>query len=705
MLAFRGHKKQKVPEPTGKDAVNFRKLLFLPINETENLLSHDAWERLDLRWLELMKRKMLQASCVARGLPSNGNKSTLIQRLAASLSEQREAENRQQQEEEEDYERQLDMLGGVWSFGSGFAGQLGHGNLESSTHPKLVKDLRGCRIAHVYAGFDSDVAFALSRTGDIYVWGKRSGPTGLPSVVFCSEHADNTHKSESDIDLSENEQNDEEDSKKLTDTIIQPDQALFERCEDERNESIKLENCTKDRVEDIVLPVKLSTLCGEGVKHIAVGRVHCCAVTKDGDVYTWGQNDHCQLGAEPIHNVSEVLLRKARHGNDCVEPQLWESTVLETCVISIVAVGTNHTFAVTDKGEMMAFGATYNTREHCTFARNIAKLRVSQITCGALHAGLVTDEGQAYTWGSGDGGRLGHGDNMSFVHPKLVDALKTDIIVELACACWHTVAIVLIPPLLKGGMVYTWGSGRLGQLAQGGKQMSALPGLVTDLLTTHALIRKVCAGMYHNVALSVDDEVFTWGSNLNGCLGRPNELKDLEETFCAVPGRVEGMDNFIGRPCSIAAGREFTLIATKPYIGPSQEEIQRQKEEEQQHIQSIKRQMKVVDDEKRDQLQRIQQCKHEVILANLNANYPRCTICTTSLICPGFQPNPDNPTLCKHCIHDQHKHHGQLQASDSHVTLPFLTQSVEKLGIQIDFSHIADIGLEDELEALLDEKD
>lgn len=55
--------------------------------------------------------------------------------------------------------------------------------------------------------------------------------------------------------------------------------------------------------------------------------------------------------------------------------------------------------------------------------------------------------------------------------------------------------------------VYTWGSGRLGQLAQGGTQISLVPGLVTDFLTTHALIKRVCAGMYHNVALSVDDEV------------------------------------------------------------------------------------------------------------------------------------------------------------------------------------------------------
>ncbi|ETN24987.1 hypothetical protein PPTG_01134 [Phytophthora nicotianae INRA-310] len=698
-MAFLRRKKPNVRVPTGKDAVNFRKLLFLPIKDTEDLLTNQAWERLDLRCLTLMKAKMLRASCIARGLPRKGGKRTLVQRLTASLSEQRAAEIRRRQEEEDEYQRQLDMLGGVWSFGSGFAGQLGHGDLESSATPRIIKKLRGRSIAHVYAGFDSDVAFAVSRSGDVYVWGKRTGPTGLPPGLSLAALTRNTYGQDSGLE-SEDDQNGE--------NITKPE--LSERIEEERDDADEPNESDEEEQEeggeeDFVHPVKLLALCGEGISHIAVGRVHCCATTKDGDVYTWGQNDHCQLGTEPVHNLSEALSKKARvrYGVDCAEPRLWERTVSETCVITAVDVGTNHTFAVTDKGEMVAFGATYNTNDHSSLARNIAKLRVTQITCGAMHAGLVTSDGQAYTWGSGDGGRLGHGDNTSYVNPKLVEALKTDIIVELACACWHTVAVVLIPPLLKGGVVYTWGSGRLGQLAQGGKQISTLPGLVTDFLTTHALIKKVCAGMYHNVALSVDDEVFTWGSNMNGCLGRPEELGDLEENFCAVPGRVEGMEDFVGRPCSIAAGREFTLIATKPYIGPSREELERRKQEQMQQAESIDRQSGVVKDEKRDKLQMIRKHKHATIMALLNAKYPKCTICAVGLVCPGFQPNSENPTLCKHCMHDNRKHQDQYKIHDKKITLTYLTQAVEKLGITVDFSDIPDIELEEELEFELEE--
>jgi hypothetical protein len=155
----------------------------------------------------------------------------------------------------------------------------------------------------------------------------------------------------------------------------------------------------------------------------------------------------------------------------------------------------------------------------------------------------------------------------------------------------------------------------------------------------------------------------------------------------------------------VAAGREFTLIATKPYIGPSRDELERRKQEQLQQAESVVRQTGVVKDEKRDQLQRIRQGKHAAIVAHLNAGFPKCTICTTGLICPGFQPNSENPTLCKHCMHDARKHQDLHKAHDRDVTLQYLIQAVDKLGINVDFSDIPDVELEEELEAELEEED
>lgn len=43
-MGFLQRKKLDIRVPTGRDAVNFRKLLFLPIKDTEDLLSSKEWD-------------------------------------------------------------------------------------------------------------------------------------------------------------------------------------------------------------------------------------------------------------------------------------------------------------------------------------------------------------------------------------------------------------------------------------------------------------------------------------------------------------------------------------------------------------------------------------------------------------------------------------------------------------------------------------
>jgi hypothetical protein len=53
-MGFLRRKKLNIRVPTGRDAVNFRKLLFLPIPDTQDLLTNKDWERVrgkeSFRW-------------------------------------------------------------------------------------------------------------------------------------------------------------------------------------------------------------------------------------------------------------------------------------------------------------------------------------------------------------------------------------------------------------------------------------------------------------------------------------------------------------------------------------------------------------------------------------------------------------------------------------------------------------------------------
>lgn len=45
----------------------------------------------------------------------------------------------------------------------------------------------------------------------------------------------------------------------------------------------------------------------------------------------------------------------------------------------------------------------------------------------------LTTEGTVYSWGSGDGGKLGHADNNPQEYPTLIEALLGHAIVRIAC--------------------------------------------------------------------------------------------------------------------------------------------------------------------------------------------------------------------------------------------------------------------------------
>jgi alpha-tubulin suppressor-like RCC1 family protein len=102
-----------------------------------------------------------------------------------------------------------------------------------------------------------------------------------------------------------------------------------------------------------------------------------------------------------------------------------------------------------------------------------------------------------WAWGSGAGYKLGLGDQKDRYDPVLVPRLKEKIVLQVSAGAWHSLAIVLYPPMLGGGTVrlppsplltslsslpsppspkvYSWGSGYHGQLAQGPKQICHLP--------------------------------------------------------------------------------------------------------------------------------------------------------------------------------------------------------------------------------------
>ena len=86
-------------------------------------------------------------------------------------------------------------------------------------------------------------------------------------------------------------------------------------------------------------------------------------------------------------------------------------------------------------------------------------------------------------------------------------------------------------------------------------------------------VKSISCGSHHNAILSVDGQLYTFGSNSHGCLGR-----DIVDKMTSEPGLCVGFGSIVNRICrglvlSMACGKKFTVVATQPYEGATEQEV------------------------------------------------------------------------------------------------------------------------------------
>jgi alpha-tubulin suppressor-like RCC1 family protein len=82
--------------------------------------------------------------------------------------------------------------------------------------------------------------------------------------------------------------------------------------------------------------------------------------------------------------------------------------------------------------------------------------RIVKITAGTSHCLALTDKGEIYAWGSGTGYKLGCANQQD--EPIPIKLEFEQFMIDIAVGQNHSVAVD------ERGLVHTWGSGREGQL-------------------------------------------------------------------------------------------------------------------------------------------------------------------------------------------------------------------------------------------------
>ncbi|CAN6938052.1 unnamed protein product [Brassica oleracea] len=256
-------------------------------------------------------------------------------------------------------------------------------------------------------------------------------------------------------------------------------------------------------------PQLVESLAVSSIDFVACGEFHTCAVTMNGEIYTWGDGTH-----------NAGLLGHGTDVSHWIPKRI--SGPLEGLRIASVSCGPWHTALITSTGQLFTFGdgtfgvLGHGDREAVFYPREVKSLsglKTIAVACGVWHAAAVVEvsssvsSGKLFTWGDGDKGRLGHGDNETRLKPTCVSSLIDNDFHKVACGHSLTVG------LTTSGKVFTMGStvyGQLGNPTADGK----LP-----CLASNDSVEEVACGAYHVAVLTSRNEVFTWGKGANGRLG------------------------------------------------------------------------------------------------------------------------------------------------------------------------------------------
>ncbi|KAM9333946.1 RCC1 and BTB domain-containing protein 1 isoform 3-T3 [Symphorus nematophorus] len=256
---------------------------------------------------------------------------------------------------------------------------------------------------------------------------------------------------------------------------------------------------TGDSLSTIV-PKKLDFLRGKKVISLSYGSgPHVLLAVDDGQLFAWGHNGYSQLGnGNTNQGLSPVLV----------------TSNLQNKKVREVACGSHHSMALTQDGEVFAWG--YNncgqvgsgSTANQPYPRKVTgclqgKTAVG-ITCGQTSSMAVINNGEVYGWGYNGNGQLGIGNNGNQLMPCRLAALQGLCIQQIVSGYGHCLA------LTDEGLLYAWGSNTYGQLGTGNKSNHLTP---VQIMADKERIVEVaaCHSTHTSAAKTQSGQVYMWG--------------------------------------------------------------------------------------------------------------------------------------------------------------------------------------------------
>ncbi len=236
-----------------------------------------------------------------------------------------------------------------------------------------------------------------------------------------------------------------------------------------------------------------------GVRAIATGGNHSCALTSAGGVVCWGRNEFGQLGDNSVIN----------------RPTPVAVTGLAAGIVSVTTAA-NHSCALTTVGGVKCWGrnSTGQLGDNSTTQRpapvDVVGLAngIAEVVAGDHHSCARGIGGGVKCWGWNVFGQLGDGSNSDRPAPVDVSGLASGT-TALGAGTFHSCA------MRTNGAMSCWGRNDFGQLGDGTQSNRNEP---VDVIGLGDAATAIGGGSSHTCAL-VSTGVKCWGLNSSGQLG------------------------------------------------------------------------------------------------------------------------------------------------------------------------------------------
>jgi alpha-tubulin suppressor-like RCC1 family protein len=269
------------------------------------------------------------------------------------------------------------------------------------------------------------------------------------------------------------------------------------------------------------------------------------AIKEDGTVWFWGDNrsifDTSEDSVEPRQVQGLVNIKKVSIGNDFLVALDRDGNVWTLGLNYIGQLGNG------DKIEEFISFDTFDLKKRVVPHKVGGLPTVLDIAAGDEHVVALAKDGTVWSWGANEDGQLGDGTTNARSYPLQVITFGNVIAVDAGYD--YSMA------LTQNGEVWSWGENASGQIGdatpidrENWNNVISTPSKTKELKEIVA----ISAGLNYALALDRHGDVWQWGDNEEGIMGR-GELK--EHGSRSVPKRVVEINEVI----SISAGMDHSL--------------------------------------------------------------------------------------------------------------------------------------------------